>query len=139
MLKADLITYTRVLTDLFETICHKETIASDWNKGLTIKVHKKCNLQICDNWRRIRLLSIPSKVFCRILLGRIETAVGKKLRQEQAGFWKGRGCTDQIFALRNIIGQILECPLYIKALESNHHDTPWKILNPMEYLQRLFH
>ena len=81
-------------------------------------------------------MSIPSKVFCRILLGRIETAIDKKLRQEQAGFQKRRGCTDQIFALRNIIEQTLEwnCPLYInfidfkKAFDSIHHDTLWKIL-----------
>ena len=81
-------------------------------------------------------MSIPSKVFCRILLGRIKTAIDKKLRQEQAGFRKRRGCTDQIFALRNIIEQTLEwnCPLYInfidfkKAFDSIHHDTLWKIL-----------
>ena len=81
-------------------------------------------------------MSIPSKVFCRILLGRIETAIDKKLRQEQAGFRKRRGCTDQIFALRNIIEQTLEwnCPQYInfidfkKALNNTNHNTLWKIL-----------
>ena len=136
MLKADLSTATRVLTNLFDTIWDKETIPSDWGKGLIIKIPKKGNLQVCDNWRGITLLSIPSKVLCRILLGRIENAIDRKLRQEQAGFRKRRGCTDQIFALRNIIEQTLEwnCPLYInfidfkKAFDSVHHDTLWKIL-----------
>ena len=136
MLKADLSTATRVLTNLFDTIWDKETIPSDWAKGLIIKIPKKGNLLVWDNWRGITLLSIPSKVFCRILLRRIETAIDKKLRQEQAGFRKRRGCTDQIFALRNIIEQTLEwnCPLYInvidfkKAFDSIHHDTLWKIL-----------
>ena len=119
MLKADLSTATRVLTNLFDTIWDKETIPSDWGKGLIIKIPKKGNLQVCDNWRGITLLSIPSKVFCRILLGRIDTAIDKKLRQEQAGFRKRRGCTDQIFALRNIIEQTLEwnCPLYINFID----------------------
>ena len=95
MLKADLSTATRVLTNLFDTIWDKETIPNDWGKGLIIKIpKKKGNLQVCDNWRGITLLSIPSKVFCTILLGRIETAIDKKLRQEQAGFRKRRGCTD---------------------------------------------
>ena len=107
MLKADLCTATRVLTNLFDTIWDKDTIPSDWGKGLIIKIPKKGNLQVCDNWRGITLVSIPNKVFCRILLGRIETAIDKKLRQEQAGFRKRRGCTDQIFALRNIIEQTL--------------------------------
>ena len=44
MLKADLGTATRVVTDLFETIWEKETIPIDWAKGLIIKVHKKGNL-----------------------------------------------------------------------------------------------
>ena len=57
--------------------------------GGTVFAHrdipKKDNLQVCDNWRGITLLSIPNKVFCRILLGRIEIVIDKKLRQEQAG------------------------------------------------------
>ena len=52
MLKADLSTATRVLTNLFDTIWDKETIPYDWDKGLIIK---KGNLQVCDNWRGITL------------------------------------------------------------------------------------
>jgi hypothetical protein len=33
----------------------------------------------------------------------ISKAVDDNLSKEQAGFRKGRGCTDQIFVLRNII------------------------------------
>ena len=85
----------------------------------------------------VRLVEMyPSKIFCRILLGRIETAIDKKLKQEQARFRKRRGCTDQIYALRNISEQTLEwnCQLYInfidfkKAFDSIHHDTLWNIL-----------
>ena len=46
------------------------------------------------------LLSIPSKVFCRVLLKRIDCALIVKLRQEQVGFQKDRGSIYQIFALR---------------------------------------
>ena len=62
----------------------------------------------CNNWRGITLLSIPSKVFCIVLISRITDAVDKKLRQEQAGFRKGRGCIDHIFVLRNILEQCHE-------------------------------
>lgn len=47
MLKADIKTSVKVLTDLFKNIS------------------KKGNLQNCNNWQSIKLLSIPSKVFCR--------------------------------------------------------------------------
>lgn len=94
------VTATSVLVNLFWTIWESDTIPSDWAKGLIVKLPKKGNLQICDNWRGITLLSFPSKIFCRVLLQRIEPVIDAKLRE--AGFRKGRGCIDQIFALRNI-------------------------------------
>ena len=69
----------------------------DWTQGLIVKLPKKGDLQMCDNWRGITLLSIPSKVFCKIILKRIEAAVDAMLREEQSGFRRGRGCIDQIF------------------------------------------
>ena len=54
------------------------------------------------------LFSISEKVFCRMLLDRMKTAVDAKLRDEQAAFRKGRSCTDQIFRLRIILEQALE-------------------------------
>ncbi|KAL9953192.1 hypothetical protein ACROYT_G040569 [Oculina patagonica] len=129
-------TEAEVLTDLFRDLWETDTIPDDWTKGLIVKIPKKGGLQNCDNWRGITLLSIPSKVFCRILLARIDTAIDTKLRQEQAGFRRGRGCIDQIFALKNIIEQCIEwtTPLYInfidfqKAFDSVHRDPLWKIL-----------
>ena len=49
---------------------------------------------------------------------------------------KGRGCIDQIFAIRNIIEQCIEwkTPLFInyidfrKSFDSLHRETLWKIL-----------
>ena len=112
LLKADVITASMVFTDLFAKIWNHETIPKDWSKGLISKIPKKGDLSNCDNWRGITLLSIPSKVFYRVFLKRIDCALDVKLRQEQAGFRKGRGCIDQIFALRNIIEQKwMECSL----------------------------
>jgi hypothetical protein len=89
----------------------------------------------CNNWRGITLLSIPSKVFCIVLISRITEAVDKKLRQEQAGFRKGRGI-DHIFVLRNILEQCHEWQRKLlvnfvdfeKAFDSLHRDSLWKIL-----------
>ena len=49
------------------------------------------------------LLSIASKVLCRVLLNRMKDAVDTKLRDEQAGFGKGHSCTDHITTLRIIV------------------------------------
>jgi hypothetical protein len=61
--------------------------------------------------------------------------VDKKLRQEQAGFRKGRGI-DHIFVLRNILEQCHEWQRKLlvnfvdfeKAFDSLHRDSLWKIL-----------
>ena len=81
-------------------------------------------------------LSMPSKIFCRVLLNRIEEAIDVNLRQEQAGFRRGKGYMDHIVSFRNIIEQSTEwnAPLCIgfiyfkKAFDSIHHETLWKIL-----------
>lgn len=80
LLKADITTASMVLTDLFAKIWEYEVIPKDWSKGLIFKVPKKGDLSNCDNWRGITLLSIPSKVFCRILLKRIDRAIDVKHR-----------------------------------------------------------
>ena len=90
----------------------------------------------CDNWREIPLLSVPSKLFCRVLLHRIEGDIDIKLRHEQVGFRRGKGCINHIFSLRNIIEQSIEwnAPLCIgfidfkKAFDSIYHSTLWKLL-----------
>ena len=79
---------------------------------------------------------MPGKVFCSVLLKRLRDAVDILLREEQAGFRRGRSCSDQIFVLRNIIEQSNEFqkPLllnfvdFTKAFDSLHRDSIWKIL-----------
>jgi len=43
-----------------------------------------------------------------VLFNRLQNTVDQTLREEKAGFKKSRSCSEQIFALRNIIEQSLE-------------------------------
>ena len=54
------------------------------------------------------LLSIASKVLCRVLSNRMKGVADTKLRDEQAGFLRGRSCTDHIATLRIIVEQSVE-------------------------------
>ena len=82
------------------------------------------------------LLSIPSKVFCRIILERLKKAVDEQLRKEQAGFRQDKSCTDHIATLRIIIEQSIEwqTPLYItfvdfeKAFDSIDRGVIWRLM-----------
>ena len=73
-----------------------------------IKLPKKGDLSLCSNCRGITLLSIPGKIFHRVLLNRIKDAVNPQRRGNQTGFRKSRFCTDQIVTLRIILEQTLE-------------------------------
>ena len=65
------------------------------------------------------LLNMASKVFCRMFLERIKITLDQKLREEQAGFWAGWSCMDQIATLRIIVEQSLEwqSSLYINFID----------------------
>ena len=125
-----------VLHSLFKDIWEKEEIPSDWKEGYIIKIPKKGDLSSCSNYRGISLLSVPSKIFNRVILNRIKDAVDPKLRENQAGFRKNRSCKDQIATLRIILEQSLEwrTPLYVnfldyeKAFDSVDRTTLWKLL-----------
>ena len=77
-----------------------------------------------------------SKILGNLLIERIRKALEKELRKEQAGIRKGKGTSDQIFILRNIIEQSVEWQalLYLnfidfeKAFDSKHRETLWKIM-----------
>ena len=100
MLKTNIKFAGRVFTDLLRDIWTNDVIPNDWNKGLIAKLPKKGDHQHCNKWRGIT--PVPSKIFCRVLLNRIEGDINIKLCQEQAGFRRIKGCTDKKIALRNI-------------------------------------
>ena len=79
-----------ILLGFCNRIWNKEKVPEEWKKGLLIKLPRKGSLSHCRNWCGIMLLNMASKVFCRVILERVKTALDKKLRDEQAGFRAGR-------------------------------------------------
>ncbi len=135
-LKADVENAVNLFYPLFKKIWEEGQIPMEWKEGHLIKLPKKGDLTNCNNYRGITLLSIPSKVFNRIILNRIKDAVDTRLHDQQAGFRKERSCTDQIATLRIILEQSLEwnSSLYVnfidyeKAFDSMGRGTLWKLL-----------
>ena len=136
VLKADTNATTDILYGLLNDIWEKEEIPTDWKEGLIVTVPKKGNLSECKNWRGITLLSVPSKILCRILLDRIQEPLDKTFRREQAGFRKNNSCTDHIASLRIIVEQCIEwqSSLFInfvdfeKAFDSLDRTILWQLL-----------
>ncbi|WP_419583405.1 reverse transcriptase domain-containing protein, partial [Thiolapillus sp.] len=88
-----------VITTL-TTICNKiwqtGKWPTPWTQSLVITLPKKGNLQQCQNYRTISLISHPSKVMLKIILNRLKPQLEKIIAEEQAGFRAGRRTTEQI-------------------------------------------
>ena len=73
-----------------------------------ITLPKKGNLQQCQNYRTISLISHPSKVMLKVVLNRLKPQSKKIIAEEQAGFRAGRSTTEQIFNLRILCEKSLQ-------------------------------
>jgi hypothetical protein len=85
-----------------------------------VNIPKKGTLSSCNYWRGISLSSVPSKILAKTMT-RMSEVDDTVLRNEKAGFRKQQGCTDQIFALRNITEQCKERQrhLYVNFVDFN--------------------
>ena len=98
----------KVLDKLFSRIWEVEKIPEEWLRGIIVKLPKKGDLRVADNWRGITLLVVALKIFARGLFDRLQGPLERILRKNQAGFRKGRSCRDQIFVLRKMIEEAQE-------------------------------
>ncbi|KAG7307745.1 hypothetical protein JYU34_006321 [Plutella xylostella] len=137
MLKADPLATVGILKPVLEKIWETEKIPEEWKKGAIVKLPKKGDLSDCKNWRGITLLPIVSKILNAIILYRIQNRVDAHLRSEQAGFRRGRNCTDQINTLRIILEASTEWQkaLFLtfvdfeKAFDRVHQSAIWDTRN----------
>ena len=94
------------------TICNKIWQTGEWptpwTQSLIITIPKKGNLQLCQNYRTISLISHPSKVMLKVILNRLKPQAETIIAEEQAGFRAGRSTTEQIFNLRIISEKYLQ-------------------------------
>ena len=76
-------------------------VPEEWMKAIIIPIYKgKGNRDMCSSYRGISLLSMPGKVYGRVLTERMIEVTECRVSEEQGGFRKGRGCVDQIFAIK---------------------------------------
>ena len=80
------------------TICNKIWQTGEWpslwTQSLVITLPKKGNLQQCQNYRTVSLISHPSKVMLKIILNRLKPQAEKIIAEEQAGFRAEKSITE---------------------------------------------
>ncbi|KAG6939596.1 hypothetical protein G0U57_000750, partial [Chelydra serpentina] len=57
-----------ILAPLFTSVWEREKVPDEWTNGVIVKIPKKGILSDCNNWHGITLLSVPSKVLCKIII-----------------------------------------------------------------------
>ena len=88
-----------VLTEICNRIWRTVYWPTLWTQSLIITLPKKGNLQLCQNYRTISLISHSSKVMLKVSLNRLKPQAEEIIAEEQAGFRAGRNTTEQIFNL----------------------------------------
>ena len=89
-----------VLMEICNRIWRTGERPSPWTQSLNTTLPKKGNLQLCQNYRTISLISHSSKVMLKVILNRLKPQAEEIIAEEQAGFRAGRSTTEQIFNLR---------------------------------------
>ena len=89
----------RLLNICFE----RGRVPEDWMSACIVPLYKgKGDRLSCGSYRGISLLSVVGKLYGRVLIRRTREGTEGEIREEQGGFMRGRGCIDQIFAIRQV-------------------------------------
>ena len=104
-----------VLTEICDRIWRTREWPTPWTQPLIITLPKKANLQLCQNYKTINLISHSSTVILKVILNRLKPQAEEIIAGEQAGFRAGESTTEQIFNLRNL------CEKYIRHQQNLYH------------------
>ena len=98
-----------ILCDMFNKILNTGTYPSAWGEAIIVPIHKKGDKTNPNNYRGIALLSCISKIFMKIINKRLVqwADTEDKIREEQAGFTKGKSTIDQIFIFQSLVSKYL--------------------------------
>jgi hypothetical protein len=119
-------------------VCFREgRVPTDWSDACIVPLYKgKGDKYVCSNFRGISLLSVVGKVYGRVLIERIRRETESVIGEEQCGFRSGRGCVDQVFAVRQVVEKYLEKGKDVfwafmdleKAYDRIDREALWKVL-----------
>ena len=106
MLRKGGVTVVEWLVRLLNICFYLSMVPAEWVCAIIVPLFKGIgNVFECGNYRGISLLSVVGKVYGRVLINRIRDKTERAILEEQGGFRRGRGCTDQVFVVRKIFSE----------------------------------
>uniref|UniRef100_A0AAQ4Q947 Reverse transcriptase domain-containing protein n=1 Tax=Gasterosteus aculeatus aculeatus TaxID=481459 RepID=A0AAQ4Q947_GASAC len=128
------------MTRLFNIAWKSGIVPKEWQTGVVVPLFKKRDQRVCANYRGITLLSLPGKVYSKVLERRVRLIVKPRIKEGQCGFHPGRGTMDQLFTLSRIMERAWEYahPVYMcfvdleKAYDRVLREKLWEVLQEYE-------
>ncbi|KAK3519708.1 hypothetical protein QTP70_002679 [Hemibagrus guttatus] len=91
------------LTRLCNIAWRSATVPLDWATGVVVPLFRKGDRRVCSNSSGITLLSLPGKVYSRVLERRVRPLVEPRIQEEHCGFHPGCGTLDQLYTLHRVL------------------------------------
>ncbi len=138
MIKAGGETVAQAMKTIIDHIWKTGEWPSDWVRSEIITLPKVPGTQDCTKYRTISLLCHASKVLLEVIRSRLAYYIMPQIAEEQFGFVSGKGTTDAILTLRNIIEKTVKRQDqdlwlmfidYSKAFDTVNHSALWNSLS----------
>src|SRR5699024_8495016 len=91
------------LYHLILSIWREERMPKCWGNATIIPILKGGDETDCNNYRGISLVDVAYKIMAIIIKKKVEMTVETQIGEYQAGFRKGRGTTDQILIIKEVL------------------------------------
>lgn len=85
------------------------TVPQEWQTQVVVPSLRRGAKRVCSNYQEVTLLSLPGKVYCRVLEKRVWLIVEPQIEEDQCGFHPGRQTVDIVFILFKVLEGAWEC------------------------------
>ena len=133
--------FVDIMVKLFNRLYVNGEYPKEWSESIIVTLHKKGNINDTNNYRGISLQNVLSKVYCRVLVNRLNFYVElyEKISENQTGFKAGYSTVDNAFILNSVISHVFNRnkgngKLYVafidfkKCFDTIDRPTMWNIL-----------
>ena len=93
---------------LLKVVWEKGVAPTGWKTAIIVPIHNKGKAGWSVTTIGNQLIECCWECFARVLNDRVKDLMAGCVMDEQGGFRSGRGCIDQVFAVKQVIEKMIE-------------------------------